>query len=49
MIQMEHGSQFDHHGIAKVCTMISNNILWDTKPGYNMIEHKEGYLFTSFE
>ena len=40
MIHMEHGGQFNHHGIAKVHTMISYDRSGYTKPCDNVIEEK---------
>ena len=41
MLQMEHGSQFVHHGIAKMCTMICNDRLGYTKPSDDVIEQEK--------
>ena len=41
MIHMEHGSQFKHHGITKMRTMISNDRLGYIKPSNYVIEQEK--------
>ena len=41
MIQTEHGSQLDHHGIAKMCTMICNDRFGYAKPSDYVIEQEK--------
>ena len=40
MIQVEHGSQLDHHGITKMCTMIYDNRFGYAKLSDYVIEQK---------
>jgi hypothetical protein len=41
MIQMEHGSQFGHHGIAKMPAMICNDGFGYAKPSDYVIEKEK--------